>query len=113
MMAQSEAAVTSLWDQHAYKILSVSAFLLIAVGTMSYRFLEDWSWVDAFYFSAVAVTTVGFGDLTPTTDATKLFTVGYIFAGIGIVTAYVSARTGKRGAKRAARAASPEDTAQG
>lgn len=98
---------SSVWDSNVYKILSVSALLLIVTGTVSYHFLEDWSWVDSLYFSAVAVTTVGFGDLTPSTDGAKLFTVGYIFAGIGIVAAYVSARTEQRGMKRAQRSNNP------
>ncbi|MBG7606174.1 MAG: two pore domain potassium channel family protein [Actinobacteria bacterium] len=45
---------------------------------MAYRILEDRSWVDSFCSCTVAVTTVGFGDLTPSTDASKLFTVFYI-----------------------------------
>ena len=55
------------------------------MATVVYRLAEEWSWVDSFYFSAVAVTTVGFGDLSPTTDATKLFTVFYIFMGISLL----------------------------
>lgn len=104
-MSNDEPPAQSIWDEHAYKILSVSAFALIVVGTVGYRLLEDWSWVDALYFSAVAVTTVGFGDLTPTSDAAKLFTVAYIFTGVGLVAAYISARTEKRGAKRVNRPA--------
>jgi hypothetical protein len=34
--------------------------------------------------SAIAVTTVGFGDLSPTTDVTKLFTVFYVVVGISL-----------------------------
>ncbi len=36
--------------------------------------------------------TVGFGDLSPSTDASKLFTVGYIVAGIGIIGLYLNHR---------------------
>lgn len=74
---------------HVYKLLAGAVAVLMTTGTVVYRFLEDWSWVDAFYFSSVAVTTVGFGDLVPTRDASKLFTVFYIYAGIGLVSAYV------------------------
>jgi hypothetical protein len=70
------------------------------VGTVVYKLLEDWSWVDAVYFSVVAVTTVGFGDLTPSTDASKLFTVAYVLTGISIITTYINARMGRRGSKR-------------
>ncbi len=76
----------------AYPILTSAAVSLLAVGTMLYHWLEDWSWIDAFYFSAIAVTTVGFGDLVPTTDGAKLLTVGYIIAGIGIITAFINER---------------------
>lgn len=86
-------------DEHVYKALAGAAVTLVLVGTVVYRFLEDWSWVDAIYFSVVAVTTVGFGDLAPSTDASKLFTVVYVLSGISIITAYLHARLGRRGIK--------------
>jgi voltage-gated potassium channel Kch len=71
----------------------------LAVGTVAYRLLEDWSWVDSLYFSVVAVTTVGFGDLTPSTDASKLFTVVYILSGITIITTFLRMRMSRRGSR--------------
>lgn len=87
-------------DDHVYKILTGAAIALVAVGTITYRLLEDWSWVDSLYFSVVAITTVGFGDLTPSSDASKLFTVAYILTGIGIITTYLNARMRRRAATR-------------
>lgn len=88
-----------------YRILAGSAATLLATGTVVFRLLEDWSWVDSLYFTVIALTTVGFGDLTPTTDAAKLFTVVYILSGIAIITAYLDARLKKhsRGAARVRR----------
>lgn len=80
------------WEEHAFKLLGLAVVCLLTTGTIVYNQLEDWSWVDSFYFSAIAVTTVGFGDLTPSTDASKLFTVVYIFSGIALITAYLNAR---------------------
>lgn len=77
---------------HAFKLLGLAAAVMLTVGTIFYHFEEGWSWVDAFYFSAIAVTTVGFGDFVPTTDASKLFTVGYIFVGVAIITSYLNER---------------------
>jgi len=37
--------------------------------------------VDSLYFRVIAVTTVGFGDISPSTDASKLFTVVYVLGG--------------------------------
>ena len=83
-----------------YRRLALAAVLLVVVGTVGFRWLEDdWSWVDSFYFSVVAVTTVGFGDFAPTTDASKLFAVFYIVTGISIIATFLDARF-KRHAQR-------------
>jgi hypothetical protein len=99
----SGKSISSDYAERAYRILVSAALFILATGTVVYHYLEDWSWVDSFYFSAVAVTTVGFGDLTPTTDGAKLFTVAYIFAGIAIITSYVNVTLKRRGMKMANR----------
>jgi hypothetical protein len=87
------------WYKHAFRYLAALAILVLATGTVVYHFIEDWSWVDSFYFSSVALTTVGFGDLTPSTDASKLFTVFYIFSGISLIGAFLNALLKVRAAK--------------
>jgi voltage-gated potassium channel len=82
---------------HAYKLALAAAVLLVASATIVYRIAEDWSWVDSFYFSAITVSTVGFGDLSPTTDFTKLFTVAYIFMGISLLGSVLNEWLRRRG----------------
>ena len=89
--------------EHASKLLALSAVVLILAGTISYRLLEDWSWVDSLYFSVIAVTTVGFGDLTPSTDSSKLFTVFYVLTGIAIISLWLNERLRRHGMKAARR----------
>jgi hypothetical protein len=72
------------------RVLLVAVFLVLATGTIVYMALEGWTLIDALYFSVVTLATVGFGDLHPTTDLAKLFTVGYILTGIGIIAAFAS-----------------------
>jgi hypothetical protein len=79
------------------KVLLASTFLLLAVGTSVYTLLEGWSPLDSLYFCVVTLATVGFGDYTPTTDLAKLFTIGYIITGIGILATFVSELTKHRG----------------
>jgi hypothetical protein len=79
------------------KVLLVSTFLLLATGTTVYTLLEGWSPLDSLYFCVVTLATVGFGDYTPTTDLAKLFTIGYIITGIGILATFVSELTKHRG----------------
>jgi voltage-gated potassium channel len=61
----------------------IASFLLF--GTLFFHFTEGWSYVDSFYFSGITLTTVGYGDFMPTQPLTKLVTVFFAFAGIGIV----------------------------
>ena len=85
--------------KQAFRIAAVMAVGLIGLATVVYRSLEGWSWVDSFYFSTIAVTTVGFGDLAPSTDASKLFTVFYVFAGISLVGGVLSERLRRNAAR--------------
>ena len=82
-----------------FKALTVSATALIIVATVTYRALEGWNWVDSLYFSVVSVTTVGFGDLVPSSDASKLFTVFYVMSGIALIAAYLQAALRRVGSR--------------
>ena len=44
----------------------------------------------------VTLATVGFGDLHPTTEVAKLFTVLYILGGLGVLAAFISELTKHR-----------------
>ena len=63
---------------------------MILTGTIFYWYTEGWTIVQAFYFSVITLTTVGFGDLTPTTAGTQLFTVVYVLIGIGVLVALLT-----------------------
>jgi voltage-gated potassium channel len=76
---------------------------LLAVGTAFYVLVEGWGVVDAVYFCAMSLATVGYGDVVPETDVGKLFTVVYVLAGIGILVAFFTALTAKTLALQAAR----------
>jgi hypothetical protein len=59
--------------------------LLLGIGTYAYHSLEGWDVVDCLYFSATTLTTVAYGDLHPTHDATKIFTVLFAIFGVGVM----------------------------
>ncbi len=88
---------SEVWNKYAFRYLAGLAICALSIGTVVYHFMEDWTWVDSFYFSSVTLTTVGFGDLTPTSDLSKIFTVFYIFGGISLIGATLNAFF-KRGA---------------
>ena len=65
-------------------VLIIAVFLL-GVGTVYFHETEGWSYIDAFYFSTMTLTTIGYGDLAPTTNMTKIFTSFYAIFGIGLM----------------------------
>lgn len=65
--------------------LLILVFLSILLGSVFYHFVEGLGYTDSFYFSAMTLTTVGYGDIVPLSSFGKLFTVFYSLVGIGIL----------------------------
>ena len=100
-------SVVSAWRRDPqFRSLTFLVVSTLLGGTIFYSLEEGWSVVDAFYFSATTLTTVGLGDLAPKTAMGKVFTVVYIFAGLSIILGFIDTvakqtlrrHTGRRGA---------------
>jgi voltage-gated potassium channel len=66
----------------------LALFLMLVVllfGILGYRFISDYSWIDAFYMTIITVTTVGFSEVRPMGPEGKLFTVLLITTSVFIV----------------------------
>jgi voltage-gated potassium channel len=83
-------AVTAVWRDPETKALPVVAGALVLTGTIFYWRFEDWTIIQALYFSVVTLTTVGYGDLHPTSDGTQIFTIFYILTGLGVFVALLA-----------------------
>ena len=83
-------AVAGVWRDPETKALPFVAAALVATGTIFYWRFEDWTIVEALYFSVVTLTTVGYGDLHPTSAGTEIFTILYILTGIGVFVALLA-----------------------
>jgi voltage-gated potassium channel Kch len=77
------------WKDDEFRGMFWTVLIVVAVGTWFYRSQEGWSWVDSFYFTMVTLTTVGYGDFSPTQPITKLFTVFYLIIGVGLLSTFV------------------------
>ena len=55
----------------------------LVFGTIGFMVLEGLSFTDAFYFTVVTISTVGYGDIHPTNLASKIFGIVLIIIGIG------------------------------
>ena len=89
MMRLLKALVGAWQRDPQFRSLVGLVFFTLLSGTIFYSLEEGWSIVDAFYFSVTTLTTVGLGDLTPTTTLSKLFTIIYIFAGLSLVLGFL------------------------
>jgi voltage-gated potassium channel len=83
-------AIWALRRDPQFASLGLLAVIAIVSGTGFYSLVEGLRVVDALYFSVVTLTTVGYGDFAPQTDAGKLFTAVYVLVGVGILLAFVT-----------------------
>ena len=74
-----------------FRALAVLVLGLLLSGSIFYMLVENWTFIDALYFSTIVLTTVGLGDVAPTTDAAKIFTIFYTLTGIGVLVAFATA----------------------
>jgi hypothetical protein len=80
-----------LWKRDPdFRTLVILVVFTLLGGTIFYSLQEGWSLVDALYFSVTTLTTVGLGDLAPTTTIGKLFTIVYIFSGLGLLAGFIN-----------------------
>ena len=82
--------MTAVWRDPETKALPIVAGVLVLSGTLFYWRFEDWTIIEAFYFSIVTLTTVGYGDFAPTTPGTQIFTIIFILTGFGVLVALLT-----------------------
>jgi voltage-gated potassium channel len=90
LVLTSLRAIWTLRREPQFVSLAFLAAVAIVSGTGFYTLVEGLRFVDAFYFSVVTLTTVGYGDFAPQTDVGKLFTAVYVLVGVGILLAFVT-----------------------
>lgn len=59
--------------------------VILLIGVLGFRILSHYSWVDALYMTIITITTVGFGEVQPLDDVSKIFTVFLIVASVIIL----------------------------
>jgi voltage-gated potassium channel len=91
MLRRFVRAIVDAWRSDvAFRILLALVVSLLVSGTTFFTLVEGWSVLDAFYFSVTTLTTVGFGDPAPTTALGKIFTILYIFVGLGVIGGFIN-----------------------
>ncbi len=65
--------------------LFITILILLTIGAIGYSQLEGWTYTDSFYFTAATLTPGGYGDFIPSHTTSKLFSMAFSLAGIGLI----------------------------
>jgi len=68
-----------------FNISIVLLLFILLVGVIGYRLIADFSWVDSLYMTVITISTVGFREVNPLDDQTKIFTIFLIITSIVII----------------------------
>jgi len=110
MLPRFLRALRDAWNSDvAFRTLLALVVSLLVSGTVFFTLVEGWSVLDSFYFSVTTLTTVGFGDPAPATAAGKIFTILYIFVGLGVIGGFINVLAKDTFARQRRRAGVSED----
>lgn len=72
------------------RMIIISLGFLVVLGTVLFKFLEPFTWIQSFYFTVSTMTTVGYGDLVPTSDLTRLAVALYIIVSVSLYVSFIT-----------------------
>lgn len=59
--------------------------LILAAGTMGYRIIEGWTFIDSLFMTVITISTVGYGEVHQLSTAGQIFSIILILSGVGTV----------------------------
>ncbi len=66
-----------------FRLPAVLLVIIIALGTAGYMLIEGWDLLDAFFMVIITISTVGYTEIHPLSDAGRIFTSVLIVVGVG------------------------------
>jgi voltage-gated potassium channel len=64
----------------------LAVLAIVVTGTVGFRVIEGWSFVNCVYMAVITISTVGFGEPFPMSPTGRVFVIFYIMAGVTVVT---------------------------
>jgi len=65
-------------------LFALYAFIIIvAIGVIGYMVIEGWTFLDSIYMTITTITTVGFREVHPLSEAGRIFSIFLIIGGVG------------------------------
>ena len=81
-----QAHPRELTTQRNLRIALGAMCVVVVLGTTGYMLIEGWTFLDALWMVVITVTTIGYGEVHHLTPLGRLFSLGLILFGVGIVT---------------------------
>lgn len=82
------------WRLFSKLILPVAMLLLtILFGTIGYMVIEHFNFLESLYMTVITISTVGFTEVKPLSDAGRIFTIFLILVNLGLFTYFVTLLT--------------------
>jgi voltage-gated potassium channel len=66
-----------------FRLPAILLVIVIAIGVTGYMLIEGWSFLDAFFMVIITISTVGYSEIHPLSEAGRLFTSALIVVGVG------------------------------
>ncbi|MFB2839065.1 potassium channel family protein [Floridanema evergladense] len=63
---------------------TIAIIAIFLLGTLWYKFIEGWDWLDSIYMTVITLATVGYGETRPLGSRGRIFTI--VLIGLGIIT---------------------------
>lgn len=84
------------WTPRLIDVVAPVFFIsYVGFGSLIYTWAEDWSSWSSIWFCIITLSTVGYGDMTPSTDWMKMFTLLYVYGGLFFFATVMGSRIGR------------------
>lgn len=75
------------------RLIAVALLGVMLGGTAGFHYIEGWPWFDGFYMVVTTLTTIGYQEVHPLSQAGRVFNVFIILSGVSLVFLFIGALT--------------------
>lgn len=73
-----------------FRAATILLLITMPLGVIGYMLIEGLNLIDAAWLTIITLTTIGYGDISATTDIGKLFTILLVLVGLSAITFFLS-----------------------
>ncbi len=73
-----------------FRAATILILIIVPIGIAGYMIFEERTLFESIYLTIITLTTIGYGDVVPSTEIGRVFTLGLVFAGLGALAFFLS-----------------------